>query len=122
MRHPPETLHVGGPSKGIFKPPLSTRSIGSGPGTFIRSCPLFQGIAREAPKLQSVGGDFEPIVTNEEEIVGAFWQSAKVWATSIRKFEVPKEVRFFEVDHAVTHPTIDCSPVPVHSSLDFATV
>ena len=60
----------------------------SGLGTFILSCPLFQGIAPEAPKLRNMRGDFGPIVVNEEEIVAALWQSAEVRATSIR---VPTE-------------------------------
>ena len=59
-----------------------------GPGPLISSPPLFQGVTPETPKLRSVRGDLKPMMTNEEEVVGALPQSAKVWVISIRN-DVP---------------------------------
>jgi hypothetical protein len=56
---------------------------GSGPRTSVPSRPLFQGVTPESPQFRSVRGDFEPMVANEGEIVGALPQPA-VWGTSTR--------------------------------------
>ena len=50
---------------------------GSSSRTFIPPRPLFQRITPETPKLRSVRGDLEPMVTNEEEIVSALQQCTK---------------------------------------------
>jgi hypothetical protein len=49
--------------------PVQHEIDGSGSGTFVPSRPLFQRVAPETPKLWSVRGDLEPMVTNEEEII-----------------------------------------------------
>ena len=51
---------------------------GSGPRTLVSLRPLFERVAPETPKVWGVGGDLKPMVTNEEEIVRALLQPAKV--------------------------------------------
>ena len=51
---------------------------GNGPGTLIALRPLLGSVTPEIPKLRGVGGNLEPMVTNEEEVVRTLLQLTKV--------------------------------------------
>ena len=49
----------------------------TGSRTLIAPRPLVQAVAPKRPKLRGVGSDLEPVVADEEEIVGPLPQSTK---------------------------------------------
>ena len=64
---------------------------GSSCRTSIPSRPLFQAVTPKTPQFRRVRGDFEPMVTDEEEIVGTPPHSVIVWGVSIRDDVPTKE-------------------------------
>ena len=43
-----------------------------------QSCPVFEGVAPETPKLWIARGDFEPVMKNEQEVVRSRLQPAEI--------------------------------------------
>ena len=49
------------------------------------SLPVFQTVTPEAPELREAAGDFEPVVTNEEEVVRALLYPGELGVTELRR-------------------------------------
>ena len=62
--------------------PFQREVNGDGPGTFVSSQPFSQRVSPVAPEFRCVRGELEPMVTYEEEIVGAFSESIE-WGETI---------------------------------------
>jgi len=60
---------------------------GSGSGMRIPPRPVLEVVTPEAPKLRSTRGDLEPVMANEQEVVGFFLQPVKV----VLQGDVPTE-------------------------------
>ena len=68
--------------------PVQDEVDGGSSGTFVSSQPLFQGVSPVAPEFRHVRGDLKPMVTDEEEVVGAFSEPTK-WRETTLRSDVP---------------------------------
>jgi hypothetical protein len=61
----------------------------------VLSLPVFQTVTPEAPELRETVGDFEPVVTNEEEVVRVLLYSGELGVTEfcsdVETEDVPKD-------------------------------
>jgi hypothetical protein len=81
-----------------------------GSRTGVLSLPVFQTVTPETPELRGATGDFEPVVTDEEEVVRALSYSGKVVATEVwhdvQMEDVPEDFRRYarDVQRGVSRP------------------